>query len=47
MNAPFYQEKYLYSHPWDVGDLLILDNFRTLHGRTAISEGGQRCLWRG
>lgn len=47
LNDVLYQERYFYSHPWEVGDLLVLDNFRTLHGRTAISEGGQRCLWRG
>jgi carboxymethylproline synthase len=42
-----YQERYLYQHPWQVGDLLIIDNFGTLHGRTAISERGVRCLYRG
>ncbi|KAJ5496535.1 Carboxymethylproline synthase [Penicillium fimorum] len=42
-----YQERYLYQHPWQVGDMLIIDNYGTLHGRTAISEGGVRCLFRG
>lgn len=41
------QKRYCYSHRWEVGDMLILDNYRTLHGRTAIGEDGQRCLWRG
>lgn len=42
-----YQERYLYQHPWKVGDLLVMDNYGTLHGRTAISEKGERCLYRG
>ncbi|KAJ5860528.1 uncharacterized protein N7529_007838 [Penicillium soppii] len=42
-----YQERYLYQHPWQVGDLLIIDNYGTLHGRTAISESGVRGLFRG
>ncbi|KAJ5312431.1 hypothetical protein PENANT_c027G06653 [Penicillium antarcticum] len=45
--AFLYQKRYLYQHPWQVGDLLIIDNYGTLHGRTAISEDGKRCLFRG
>jgi (5R)-carbapenem-3-carboxylate synthase len=40
-------ERYTYTHRWQVGDLLIIDNQRTLHGRTAISAGGVRLLFRG
>ncbi|MFB8027806.1 TauD/TfdA dioxygenase family protein [Streptomyces sp. NPDC056465] len=40
-------ERYAYTHRWRAGDLLIIDNQRTLHGRTAISEGGTRVLFRG
>ncbi|MFE0642944.1 TauD/TfdA dioxygenase family protein [Streptomyces sp. NPDC058877] len=40
-------ERYAYTHRWRVGDLLIIDNQRTLHGRTAIGEGGTRVLFRG
>jgi (5R)-carbapenem-3-carboxylate synthase len=40
-------ERYAYTHRWQVGDLLIIDNQRTLHGRTAIGEGGTRVLFRG
>lgn len=40
-------ERYAYTHRWQVGDLLVIDNQRTLHGRTAISEGGTRVLFRG
>lgn len=42
-----YQKRYLYQHLWRVGDLLIIDNYGTLHGRTAISGNGARCLFRG
>jgi (5R)-carbapenem-3-carboxylate synthase len=34
-----------YSHRWRIGDLLILDNSRVLHGRSAIT--GARHLYRG
>lgn len=40
-------ERYVYTHRWQVGDLLVIDNQRTLHGRTAISEEGTRVLFRG
>jgi (5R)-carbapenem-3-carboxylate synthase len=40
LDAFVYQKRYVYQHPWEVGDLLVLDNYGTLHGRTAISEGG-------
>jgi len=35
-------EKYCYYHEWEVGDLLLFDNRKTLHGREAFS--GQRSL---
>ena len=40
-------QRYTYTHRWQVGDLLIIDNQRTLHGRTAIGAGGVRLLFRG
>ncbi|MFF5897123.1 TauD/TfdA dioxygenase family protein [Streptomyces argenteolus] len=40
-------DRYAYTHRWQVGDLLVIDNQRTLHGRTAISDGGIRVLFRG
>lgn len=40
-------ERYTYTHRWRVADLLVIDNQRTLHGRTAISDGGTRVLFRG
>ncbi len=39
--------RYTYQHRWTEGDLLVIDNQRTLHGRTAIGEGGVRVLFRG
>lgn len=47
LNGFLSQKRCCYSHPWEAGDVLILGNYRTLHGRTAISEDSQRCLWRG
>ncbi|MHC0429721.1 TauD/TfdA dioxygenase family protein [Streptomyces sp. O3] len=47
LDAFLRSERYAYTHRWQVGDLLIIDNQRTLHGRTAISEGGTRVLFRG
>lgn len=41
------QSRYRYQHRWDVGDLLVIDNTGTLHGRTAISSSGVRVLFRG
>ncbi|KAF3996235.1 TauD/TfdA dioxygenase family protein [Glaciimonas immobilis] len=43
----FTQEKYLYNHQWCKGDLLIIDNQRTLHGRSALSVSKHRRLLRG
>ncbi|AXI78867.1 TauD/TfdA family dioxygenase [Peterkaempfera bronchialis] len=39
--------RFTYQHRWSVGDLMVIDNQRTLHGRTAIGEGGTRVLFRG
>ncbi|KUM87088.1 MULTISPECIES: TauD/TfdA family dioxygenase [Streptomyces] len=47
LDAFLRSERYAYKHRWQVGDLLIIDNQRTLHGRTAIGEGGTRVLFRG
>ncbi|MFD3534772.1 TauD/TfdA family dioxygenase [Streptomyces sp. NPDC058664] len=47
LDAFLRSERYAYTHRWRVGDLLVIDNQRTLHGRTAISEGGTRVLFRG
>ncbi|MEV8309655.1 TauD/TfdA family dioxygenase [Streptomyces flavidovirens] len=36
-----------YQHRWQSGDLLLINNQRTMHGRTPISPDGIRLLWRG
>ena len=41
------QPRYIYQHRWEVGDLLVIDNQRTLYGRTAIGPNGLRVLFRG
>jgi len=35
-----------FSHQWQTGDLLIMDNQRTLHGRLPFSPSDHRVLWR-
>lgn len=45
--AHLHSPKYVYSHRWQTGDLLVIDNQRTLHGRTAIGSDGVRLLLRG
>ncbi|MFE4975174.1 TauD/TfdA family dioxygenase [Kitasatospora sp. NPDC056651] len=47
LDAFLRSERYAYTHRWQVGDLLIIDNQRTLHGRTAIGPDGTRLLFRG
>ncbi|MFE9913878.1 TauD/TfdA family dioxygenase [Micromonospora sp. NPDC005553] len=42
-----HRPRFLYQHRWQVGDLLVIDNQRTLHGRTAIGADGVRLLLRG
>ena len=41
------QARYLYSHCWRQGDLLIIDNQRTLHGRCGLQPTTCRKLLRG
>jgi len=40
-------DAYLYSHRWRTGDLLIIDNQRTLHGRRGLQPQTCRKLLRG
>lgn len=54
-SAPLFQEledyfranSAFYSHRWQTGDLLVLDNSRVLHGRSEIIKPGSRHLYRG
>ncbi len=43
----FMQERYLYEHYWSTGDLVVIDNQRTLHGRRGLDREGIRVLLRG
>jgi alpha-ketoglutarate-dependent taurine dioxygenase len=36
-----------YSHQWEPGDLLVIDNELVIHGRTRVHPGGSRHLYRG
>lgn len=40
------QPRYKYQHLWDVGNLPVIDNTGALYGRTAISGGSVRVLFR-
>jgi len=40
------KDKYLYVHKWQVGDLLILDNWINVHYRGTITTEEERLLWR-
>ncbi|WDE05954.1 L-tyrosine/L-tryptophan isonitrile synthase family protein [Thalassomonas viridans] len=47
VNAIAYDERCLVAHEWQAGDLVIIDNYYTLHGRLAMSEKSMsRELWR-
>ncbi|QKO12761.1 hypothetical protein HAT91_01103 [Dickeya solani] len=42
-----YDERCMIAHDWDQGDLLIIDNWQTLHGRLPMTEASRgRELWR-
>lgn len=36
-----------YSHRWNVGDLLVINNSKVVHGRNSLTENGTRHLYRG
>jgi len=42
MRSILMSEKYCYYHEWEEGDVLLLDNRRTLHGREAFAGGPRR-----
>lgn len=46
LSSHFLQPSHCYSHQWRTGDLLVLDNQRTLHGRLPFGSGDVRELWR-
>lgn len=47
LRAHFSQERYLYEHRWTEGDLVVIDNQRTLHGRRGLGTDASRKLLRG
>ncbi|WP_319773588.1 L-tyrosine/L-tryptophan isonitrile synthase family protein [Breoghania sp.] len=47
MNRRIYDPKVCYAHPWEAGDMVIVENYLTLHGRNPMSEASSmRELWR-
>jgi alpha-ketoglutarate-dependent taurine dioxygenase len=47
VNALVYDQDCLIAHQWSEGDLVLIDNYRTLHGRLPMSAGSSsRELWR-
>lgn len=40
-------KRYLYVHRWEAGDLVVIDNQRTLHGRRGLADSASRKLLRG
>lgn len=47
LKAHMTQPRYYYKHFWNKGDLLILDNRRTLHAREPYDDDSVRVLYRG
>ncbi|WLI10349.1 MULTISPECIES: TauD/TfdA family dioxygenase [Pseudomonas] len=47
VNALVYDPECLIAHQWSEGDLVLIDNYRTLHGRLPMSPASSsRELWR-
>ena len=46
MTAKLYDERHLVTHEWEVGDLVICDNFTFLHGRKALGLNKTRSFKR-
>lgn len=46
MVAKLYDEKFIYSHEWSAGDLVIVDNFTYLHGRKELGLNRKRAFKR-
>jgi taurine dioxygenase len=40
------QDRFIYAHKWQVGDLVLWDNRCTLHARTDFSDQERRMLRR-
>lgn len=46
LTAKLYDPKYMYQHSWEIGDVLICDNFTYLHGRNALGANKSRSFKR-
>jgi alpha-ketoglutarate-dependent taurine dioxygenase len=42
MRTLLYSPRYMYSHEWETGDIVIADNYVLLHGRTAFTSRAPR-----
>jgi (5R)-carbapenem-3-carboxylate synthase len=47
LDAHFRRREFAYQHRWVTGDLLVINNQRTLHGRTSLDSTQVRLLYRG
>ncbi|MBB5936168.1 TauD/TfdA dioxygenase family protein [Streptomyces zagrosensis] len=47
LRAHLSSDRYLYEHRWTAGDLVVIDNQRTLHGRRGLTDSASRKLLRG
>ncbi|MEA2231869.1 MAG: hypothetical protein QOD83_1685 [Solirubrobacteraceae bacterium] len=47
LDAHFRRPQFAYQHRWATGDLLVINNQRTLHGRTSLDSTQVRLLYRG
>lgn len=46
LKRKLYHSDYMYSHPWEKGDLLVVDNFTYLHGRKSLGKNLKRSFKR-
>lgn len=47
LHAHLSSDRYLHEHRWAEGDLVVIDNQRTLHGRRGLTDSTSRKLLRG
>jgi alpha-ketoglutarate-dependent taurine dioxygenase len=46
MRSLLYSPRYMYSHEWKTGDMVVADNYVLLHGRTAFTSRAPRHIRR-
>lgn len=47
LDAHFRRRDFAYQHRWTTGDLLVINNQRTMHGRSSLDSTQVRLLYRG